>query len=165
MVRRKVISVPMTEGGEVPVPVDHETFGEVASEVDATLREAEDEFRSLGLKAVACVDLSRTQHGPEGDEWPEDAAAYTHTTRLLFRKRAGRWQLHVDSGVEGDPETWSEADLWSQSVDTKLLAIRALPKLFEQMCEQRKDKLLEMKATVDEGRKFIAAIRKGRTDA
>jgi hypothetical protein len=148
-----------TEAAEI---AERRAFTAAANEVDDALREAEKALRDQGLGARGAVEIWR--------ELCDGTAAIRspHGERvvlLVFGTRAGKWQLHVESAVTDEPETWCSGDLWSQTLDIRVAALHALPKLLEQMRVTRHQKVQAMLSAAQAGRAFVASLRRGQTDA
>lgn len=57
-----------------------------------------------------------------GGEWQQS---------LCFGKMEGHWRLHLQSGYNGEPSSQVQTDLFTADLETRLLAAKKIPLLFE----------------------------------
>jgi hypothetical protein len=112
-----------------------EELGEAANRLNEAIGLAEEAFVALRLGVTASVPLS-----PDGGQ------------RLRFGKRAGGWQLLVES-----PE--GESRLIHTSRETRVLAVGRLDGLFDALVEVAHSDLAATEAAVANARMFAESLR------
>ena len=116
-------------------------LGQSADDLNDALRHAEEAIRDLKLGANAVVPLS-------GD------------TYFCFGKTEGRWGFYLMKGeVTLKSEiTASRGDLFSASIETRLLAAKAVPRLVQALREANDKSLREIRATITELEKYTDSL-------
>jgi hypothetical protein len=109
-------------------------IGSVADDLNLQLQRAEDELRRKGFGVYAGVVLETYDSDDGSDQGFEE---------ICFGKRDGSWQLYLQHGLSGDPDTWNTNDLFTSSLETRVRAAENIPALVEALenaaCKREQD--------------------------
>ena len=129
---------------------------EAATEdVNAGLLAVQAAIEGLRLGVSASVTLEdysdKDEYGPGPALW------------LTFGKNSGRWCLYTEHGIDGEPDTFTTAELLRESRRIRLLAVDKLPSLVNALVRQAEREVADVQekaATLHE----LASIIKEQPD-
>jgi hypothetical protein len=128
-------------------------IGNAADALNEELHRAEELLRKQGFGVSAEVVVrSGLEQGPrpdENDPWFES---------LWFGKRDGVWQLYLQSGISNEPDSWVETDLFAASLEVRVLAAKAIPKLVSALADAQVQRRHDIVATTNELSAYLDLI-------
>jgi hypothetical protein len=116
-----------------------------ANELDRQLRRAERELRKLACGVSARVVLRSGIDEEGAGDWQQS---------LCFGTLYGEWRMYLEEGLVEHPETNTRADMFAAELETRILAAKRVPALFEALRTQELQRPL-LDATARELGKFL----------
>jgi len=128
-----------------------EDVGIAADALNEELHRAEEMIRKKAFGVCAEIVL---RSGLEVENGYQDEQSWYDS--LLFGKLDGEWQLYLQAGHSDDePEALRRTDLFSASLELRMLAAKSIPKLVLALEDKRSERHNNIVRMTDELSKFL----------
>lgn len=125
------------------------------SDLAAALSLAEATLRAVGIKLYARVRLKS-----------EDAQnGYEHLTLLVYDNPRGEWGLFIETGIDGESETWESRPLLNASRDLRVMAAERLLELWDDLLERVERERIRTVRAAAKALEFVAKIKAAKAGA
>jgi len=129
-----------------------QSLNQVSDELSEQLAEIEKAINRFGLGVTASVTLS-TSGEPYGNP------PTVEVEKLRYGKNSGKWGLSWVQYKEHDPDaTWDEKPLREAPRDVRLLAVKMLPHLLDELAKNSEELAAKAATRVQEAREMAAAL-------
>jgi hypothetical protein len=121
-----------------------------------TIAQIERALTEQRFGSSASIELSSDTEYDDDTGYP----IYMEFAALAFRKEGKTWRLMIDSGIAGEPDTWTSSPLINASRELRMLAVDRLPGLVAALVDDAEKRITEVEAKQATADALLATLKR-----